>query len=282
MSSILHAIQECLEQLSLQERRVATYVLQSPSTVKELGIKEIAYLCEVSPATVTRFCKSMYFRGYPDFKMKLASELAHQPVHNTYQDIIAGNDLHTMITAIEANHVTSITDTTRLLDITNVQKVIDLLRTARLIDLYGVATSSIVAQDLYQKLVRIGKPCTAFADVHMQLTSASALRQGDVAIAISYSGETKETIAALRCAKESGAFTVAITHYGSSTLASLADITLFSSSLEEGIRRGDMASRIAQLHIVDILFMGMVSSGFEEYVPRLEKSYQNIRKYGGM
>ncbi|GGA36021.1 MurR/RpiR family transcriptional regulator [Paenibacillus physcomitrellae] len=276
---ILHAVQEHLPQLSQQERRIGEYILASPASVVHLGITELADQCGVSPSTVTRFCKAFHFKGYPDFKMKLAGELAQKPAQNAYQDVIAGNDLRTIASAMEANHLASIADTTRLLDIQQIQQAVEALCGAGRIDLYGVATSSIVAQDFYQKLVRIGKNCTAFADSHMQITAATTLNKGDVAVAVSYSGETPETIAALKCAKDSGATAICLTHYGSSSLASLADIPLFSSSLEEGMRRGDMASRIAQLHIIDILFMGMVSSRFEDYVPKLEHSYHNVRSY---
>lgn len=276
---ILHALSSHLETLPPQERRLGEYILKSPASVIHLGITELAYTCGISPSTVTRFCKTFHFKGFPDFKMKLAGELAHQPSQAQYQDVIAGNDLHKIVQAMEANHLASITDTTRLLDMNELRRAVDALCRAGRIDLYGVATSSIIAQDFYQKLVRIGKHATAFADSHMQITSASTLGTGDVAFAVSYGGETPETIDALRCAKDSGALTISLTQYGSNTLASLADISLFSSSLEEGMRRGDMASRIAQLHVIDILFTGMVSMEFEHFIPKLESSYQNVQLY---
>ncbi|WP_209864854.1 MurR/RpiR family transcriptional regulator [Paenibacillus shirakamiensis] len=279
MSPILHVLEQRLPSLSAQERRLAEHIIQAPQSVIHLGITELAELCGISPSTVTRFCKTFHFKGFPDLKMKLAGELAQKPNDNAYQDVIAGNALSKIVEAIEANHIASITDTTRLLDVSQMEQAISALCRAARVDLYGAATSSIVAQDFYQKLIRIGKNCTAFPDSHMQITSSSSLGLGDVALAISYSGETSETISALRCAKDSGAFTISITQYGNSTLAGLADIALFSSSLEEGMRRGDMASRIAQLHIIDILFTGMVSQEFEDYIPRLESSYQNVRKY---
>lgn len=279
LSPILHALSSHLETLPPQERRLGEYILEHSSAVIHLGITELANTCGISPSTVTRFCKTFHFKGFPDFKMKLAGELAHQTSEAQYQDIIAGNDLHKIVQAMEANHVASITDTTRLLDMNTLQRAIDALCLASRIDLYGVATSSIIAQDFYQKLVRIGKNSTAFSDSHMQITSASGLRAGDAALAISYSGETPETIDALRCARDSGAVTISLTQYGSNSLASMADISLFSSSLEEGMRRGDMASRIAQLHVIDILFTGMVSTEFEDFIPRLEGSYQNVQAY---
>lgn len=284
MTPILHIISVEKESLPRQERRLAEFILTAPSEIVHMGIKDLAGKCEVSAATVTRFCKNFQCKGYPDFKLKLAAEIAHAEMasrtgNTRYQDIVAGKPLAGIVEAIESNHLTSIRDTTELLDLGQLERAVDALCRARRIDLYGVATSSIVAQDFYQKLIRIGKNCTAFADSHMQITSASTLTSSDVAVAISYSGETPETIDALACAKHAGAFTISITSYRSSAISALADINLYSSSLEEGMRRGDMASRIAQLHIIDILFMGMASRDFSTYVPRLEQSYQNVQNY---
>ncbi|WP_322908101.1 MurR/RpiR family transcriptional regulator [Paenibacillus campi] len=279
MSTILHILEEELAKLSPQERRLAHYILQQPSSISRMGITQLATQCGISPATVTRFCKTFHFEGFPDFKMKLAAELAQHSIPGSYQDVIAGNPLAEIVKAIESNHVSSINDTTRLLSLPRLEQAIGYLIRARRIDLYGIATSSIVAQDFYQKLIRIGKNCTAFADSHMQITSASTLTSDDVAIAISYSGETKETIDALTCAKENGATTLSLTQYSANPLADIADIALFSSSLEKGIRRGDMASRIAQLHIIDILFTGMISAQFNDSVKKLELSYKNVRRY---
>ncbi|ACX63757.1 MurR/RpiR family transcriptional regulator [Paenibacillus sp. FSL H8-0457] len=284
MTPILHIISVEKESLPRQERRLAEFILTAPSEIVHMGIKDLADQCEVSAATVTRFCKNFQCKGYPDFKLKLAAEIAHAEMasrtgNTRYQDIVAGNPLAGIVEAIESNHLTSIRDTTELLDLGQLERAVDALCRAKRIDLYGVATSSIVAQDFYQKLIRIGKNCTAFADSHMQITSASTLTSSDVAVAVSYSGETPETIDALACAKDAGAFTISITSYRSSAISALADITLYSSSLEEGMRRGDMASRIAQLHIIDILFMGMASRDFSTYVPRLEQSYLNVQNY---
>jgi DNA-binding MurR/RpiR family transcriptional regulator len=279
MSGILSAIEDNKDVLNRQEQVLATFIVDHAQQVVRLGIKELAEKSKTSSATISRFCKTFHFQGFTDFKMKLTAELATQPIEQSYQDIVAGNPLDKIIAAIEANHISSISDTTRLLDRKQLDLALQALRHARQIDLYGVATSSLVAQDFYQKLVRIGKRTTAFSDPHMQITSASNLKPGDVAVAISYSGETYDTIQSLLCAKEQGATTISLTKYGSNHLSDLSDIKLFTSTLEEGMRRGDMASRIAQLHVIDILFTGLVSEDFHKLVPRLEESYQMIRKF---
>lgn len=213
--------------------------------------------------------------------MKLAEELARKDVPHQYQDIVAGQPLADMVQALTANHIRSLTDTTRLLDLAEVRRAIDVLHRANRIDLYGSGTSGFVAQDFFHKLIRIGHAAAVFSDPHLQLSSAASLKAGDVAVGFSYSGETEETIQAMKIASERGATTISITKFGPNTLAEHADIRLFVSSLESGMRRGDMASRMAQLHVVDILFMGMVSEYFDEYVPRLERSFQIVRRHTG-
>ncbi|MDB5055160.1 MAG: transcriptional regulator, RpiR family [Bacilli bacterium] len=279
MSNIIQAIADKLNHLHPKEQVLAHYILAHSDQVITMGITDLSTASTASTATISRFCKAFHFNGYTDFKIKLATELAGQPHSQSYQDIVAGNSLHKIISAMESNHLRSITDTTRLLDVTKLQRAIDSLNKAKRIDLYGVATSGIIALDFQQKLVRIGMHCSAVQDPHMQITSASNLQPDDVAFAISYSGETQETIAAMKAAKERGATTISLTRYGTNTLSKEADITLFTSTLEAGIRRGDMASRIAQLHVIDILFTALVSSNFSQYVPQLELSYQMVQKY---
>ncbi|MED4604225.1 MurR/RpiR family transcriptional regulator [Paenibacillus validus] len=279
MSGILQAIRESQGQMNRKEQELAQYVLEHPHEAVQSSITELADRSGTSTATVSRFCRNLMFKGLSDFRMKLGAELAVTPTHSTYQDIVAGNSLHSIVQAIEMNHIRSISDTTRQLDLQAVQQAVGALRAAKRIDLYGVATSGIVALDFQQKLVRIGIMAHYWPDSHMQITSASSLEEGDVAVAISYSGDTVETYDALLCAKERGAVTLSLTKFGSNRISQAADIRLFASSLEEGMRRGDMASRIAQLHVVDILFTALVSEDFDDYVPQLEQSFQQVKKY---
>jgi DNA-binding MurR/RpiR family transcriptional regulator len=280
MGGILQAICEKRDSLHNKERRLADFILEHSHSVARMSITELAELSSTSPSTVSRFCRHFHFAGYTDFRMKLAAETARQPERPaTYQDIEAGRPLDQIITAIEANYTRMVAETARLADPKSIARVVDALLEARRIDLYGVATSGLVAGDFHQKLVRVGLNAFVSSDPHMQITMASNLQPGDVAFAVSYSGETPETIDALDCAKQQGAVAVSLTKFGTNTLASIADIPLFTSPLEEGIRRGDMASRIGQLQMIDILFTSMLSRRFDELVPQLERSFQLVHHY---
>lgn len=236
LSGILSAIREKMAGLHRKEQGLADYIVKHPQRVVHMGIAELAEQSLTSTATISRFCKAFYFKGFTDFKMKLTAELAQSPTVQSYQDIIAGNPMESIIAAIEVNHLRSITDTTRLLDMKQLHHALDALGFANQIDIYGVATSGI---GFLSKACSNRKRAAVFSDPHMQVTSASNLTERDVAFAVSYSGETPETIDALRCAKENSALTVSLSKFSNSTLSSLSDIQLFTTSLEEGMRRGD-------------------------------------------
>ncbi|MBC8079496.1 MAG: MurR/RpiR family transcriptional regulator [Gorillibacterium sp.] len=280
--NLLNAIREAQSGLNPKEREIAAFLLSHTQEAIQMTITELAEHSRGSTASVSRFCRLFHVSGYPEFKMRLAADLQQAATRpQAYQDIVAGNSLERIAAAVETNHIRAATETNRALDLKEMQRAIDALNNAHRIDLYGVATSGIVAQDFHQKLVRVGKHAVMFSDSHMQLTSAASLSPFDVAIGISYSGETPETLKALRSAAESGATTISLTRFGPNKLAAIASIRLFASNMEAGVRRGDMASRIAQLHVLDIVFTAMVSSNFEEYVPRLEKSFQVVKTNTG-
>ncbi|QKS48618.1 MurR/RpiR family transcriptional regulator (plasmid) [Paenibacillus cellulosilyticus] len=279
--SLLNTIRDNMDSFNPKERELAAFLLARPQEAARLTITELAKEAGSSTATVSRFCRTLRFQNFAEFKMQLAGELAQPPDTTQYQDIVAGNPLPDIVSAITINNLRSVTDTTHILDIGELRKAIEALHSASRIDLYGAATSGLVAQDFFHKLIRIGKAAAVFTDSHMQLTSASSLTAKDVAIGISYSGETPETIHALRCAADQGATTISLTRFGAGGLTDHANIRLFTSSSEAGMRRGDMASRMAQLHVIDILFTGLVSEHFDDYVPRLERSFQTVKHYTG-
>ncbi|URN96816.1 MAG: MurR/RpiR family transcriptional regulator [Candidatus Pristimantibacillus lignocellulolyticus] len=279
MLSLLQALKESGENLSPQEKNLVNFFLEQPREAVQMSITELAKLSGSSTSTISRFCRLFHAENFTEFKVKLAMELSEEPTTSTYQDIVAGQSLDHIVNAITANHIRSVSDTAKILDYSKLRETIDVLHHAKRIDIYGIATSGVVAEDFYQKLIRIGKAAAVFADPHMQQTSAASLGKGDVAIGFSYSGETPETIEALISAAEQGATTISVTKYGANTLSDIAEISLFISSSEAGMRRGDMASRMAQLHLVDILFVGLVSEYFDVYVPRLERSYQNVKRF---
>lgn len=266
---ILIRLRQALPGLTPSEQRIAEAALAEPAHVAGLGIAELAAHCGISTATVARFCRSIGFDGYRGFCLALAradvSESGRRYEFGVSEgDIDPADSTADVVRKLAFQEARAVEETVQLLDLAEVDRVVTAILGAPMIDIYGVASSGLAALDLGQKLRRIGYLATAWPEAHLALTSAAVLRPGAVAIAFSHSGETEEALSAIEIARGSGAFTVAITNFPDSPLAQLTDAVLTTASREMRFRYGAMSSRMAQLMIVDVLFLAVAQRRPEE------------------
>lgn len=261
-------IRSLLPGLAKAEQRVAQVVLSDPESVSRRSITEVAERAGTSETTVTRFCKAIGVHGYPDLRIALASEVARsESREHAYRDLgadIALDDaLDKVVGKVAYSDARAVEETAEQVDVATLQRVVDAVSLARRVDVYGVGASAFVASDLQQKLHRIGLTCFAWNDTHIMLTSAAVLRPGDVAIAISHTGSTVDTVEALQEAAKAGATTVAMTNFPRSALARAADHVVTTAARETTFRSGAMSSRIAQLTLIDCLFIGVAQRNLD-------------------
>lgn len=272
MNGGLVAMKAILDQLKPSERKAADYILEHPKDVVKLSVQKLAEYSGVSEATIIRLTKTMNMKGFQELKLRIAGDLSSNIPTGTYEEIKMGASVEEIIQAVSNNNKQSIQDTVSVLSFEEVERAAEALSKARKIDVYGMGASAVIAQDIHQKLTRINWWCQAYADFHAQLTSAVTLTNRDVAFGVSYSGQTNEIIETLTEAKQQGATIITLTKFGSSPVAELGDIRLFTSSVEQSIRSGAMASRIAQLNVVDILFITIASRQQDKVIPLLDKT----------
>jgi len=275
MPGDIEKIRAVINNLKPSERKIAEYIIENADKISDLSVAELAKNSNTSEASVVRFCKSLGYKGYQDLKIKIAADYTYKT--KSIQGFVnIDDDINTIIVKISKNNMDSIEKTMDMLDRNEVERAVIAILNANKIDIYGVGASAIVAQDMLQKFMRINKSCTAYSDSHMQLASAANLRQGDVAIGISYSGQTADTVDALRIAKNSGATTICITRFGNSPITEVSDIKLFVYSTEAIFRSGAMASRMAQLNVVDILFSIIACRKYDEVIKYLENTSEAV------
>ncbi len=262
-----------LPSLSRSERRVATEVLDDPRRVAASTITELAERCGTSETTVIRFCRTLGLSGYPQLRLTLATEAGRAdngPVRVVDSGIGPDDDLAQIVEKIAYADARGIEETASQIDLGSLQAVVDALVEAKRIDVYGVGASAFVAMDFQQKMHRIGKVVFAWSDTHVALTSAALLHPGDVAIGVSHTGVTADTIEALAEAGRHGATTVALTNFPRSPIADVADHVLTTAVRETTFRSGAMASRLAQLTLVDFMFVGVAQRTSAETMAALE------------
>ncbi|MCM3784596.1 MurR/RpiR family transcriptional regulator [Neobacillus mesonae] len=278
MNGGLVRLKEFYETLNPSERKIAAYILQQPSEIIELSVAELAAKSGASQAAIIRLCKTIGFKGYQDLKLKVAGDLQEADEQAGYQEIRPNDSVSAMIRSVSNNNIQSIRDTLKIMDEAMVERAVSLMDQARRIYFFGVGASNLIAMDAQQKFLRINKMSFSFADPHQQLTSAVTMTEEDVAVCISYSGETAEVLRAAEIVRERGAEVISMTKYGHSKLSKLATVPLYTSSTENEIRSGAMGSRITQLNLIDILYLCVASKNYEQSVKYLEESRQALKR----
>lgn len=261
-------------------QRVAEAVAADPAGCAALTVTGLAELTGTSEATVVRTARLLGYPGYRDLRLALAGLAAQQQSGRSpavTADIAVDDPLADVVAKLAYDEQQTLADTAAGLDVVQLSAAVSALAAARRIDIYGVGASGLVAQDLTQKLLRIGLIAHAHSDPHLAVTNAVQLRAKDVAIAITHSGSTGDVIEPLRVAFERGASTVAITGRPDGPVTQYADHILTTSTARESeLRPAAMSSRTSQLLVVDCLFIGVAQKTYETAAPALSASYEAL------
>ncbi|SDT24133.1 MurR/RpiR family transcriptional regulator [Actinoplanes derwentensis] len=268
-----------LPSLSPAEQRVARVIIEEAATASRLTITDLAERAGSSETTVIRFCRAMGFAGYSELRLTLAAESGRRDdtTEAIGSDISPGDDLAEVVKKIAFADARAVEETASQIDIAVLGQVVELLAEARRVDIYGVGASAFVATDFQHKLHRIGRVAFAWSDTHVAMSSAALLDERDVAFGISHTGTTSDTIDAFTEAKRHGARTVALTNFPRSPITTLADLVLTTAARETTYRSGAMSSRLAQLTVIDCVFVGVAQRTYQQTRTALDATYAAVR-----
>lgn len=280
MSCILK-IREVYQELTPTEQKIADYIMEQGFEVSALSAAELAELVKTSPPSIVRFARKLGYSGFQDMKLGLAKDAALQDKQQDklYEAVGIHDTTKEIIYKISKGNMNAIEETISLLEEEAMAKAIASTSRANNINIFGVGASGLVGMDLQYKLMRINKKASMYMDSHTQMASAIHLGKGDVAIGISHSGITLEVYKSVETAKERGATTISITKYGRNPLSDLTDINLYTASVEKSLRTGAIASRIAQLTIVDILFIGIARENFNDISGYIQNTREIVEDF---
>ena len=270
-------IKSAMESFKPSEKAVAEFVLDNPDAVMQMSISEASQNIGVGESTIIRFCRSLSYKGYQDFKLRLAQDRV-EPVQHIHENVSFSDGPKELATKVFQTNIQAVEDTMRSLDPDMVDVAAKLLTVARRIDIYGVGYSSFTAHDAKLKLARLDLMVDAFGDAHRQAMAAALLRKGDVAIGISHSGSTNDVVEALRSAHKAGASTIAITNYSPSPITKHADIVLLTAAPESAFGGEVLTSRIAQLCVIDVLSVSVAITLGEKCLKLIEKTSDAVMK----
>jgi len=264
-----------------REQNVADYVKQNIEAISKMTIGDLAESCNVSKPTVIRFCRTLGCEGFPDFKLRLAQNLAVSAPYLSAvpetRDVAGDMAIDRILSALfETIDLMRREIDPKTLDVAKVAIV-----QARQIIFAGIGGgSSSVVHEAANRFFRLGIPSTNISDSYVLLMRAATLRAGDVLFLVSTSGEADAILSAEQIAREYGATTVAITRPGSS-LAKKAKISIVVDPPDYQDIYKPTASRYAHLIIVDALAMAVAHEKPDETSENLRRIRASLTAYHG-
>jgi len=266
--SVLDRIRTYQSQMPATMAKIAAVLIDDPKAPLNLSITDLAERAGTSAASVTRFCRMIGYGGYAQLRVGIAEDVGRGGAKAAWIGEIGrsfgpDDSPDEIRNALLNTHVLSLQTTAGLLDMPTAIRVAERIVKARQLDVYGVGGSALTALETEARLYRIGVNVHTWAEVHNGLTSAAILDDRCVAIGISNTGRTDETIQMLTVAKASGAHTVAITGNPDSPLARLADDVLIAASPDGYLQPADLSARHCQLFVVDLLYLLIAQSNFD-------------------
>ena len=277
-------IQNIYAALRPSERKVADYILSYQGKAGELLIEELAREAKVSQPTVVRFAKAVGYKSFREFKYAMMQEEMRERTEGREEELglyglrLSSKDrLEEIPGKIITTSIQMLEETLKSIRKKEFERAVDAILAADNIVIYGVENSLCTVNDLLTKLTYLGLNCRTYTDYYLQNVSAGNLTKKDLAIGVSYSGYSRNTVEVMRAAKKAGARTLVLTNFENALIAKYADILLCASHRQ--FFYGDtIFSRISQLALVDMLYAGALNRNYPVLSKKLKKTNEIVTR----
>lgn len=249
-TGLLHTLRDDLPRLNRSARKIAEVVLDNPALAASETLTELGERARVSESSIVRFIRQCGFKRFQEFKVALAFDAAQEASFTSTQRF---QDADTLLPRLLVQAQRTLEQTADGLGEAVLTRIADHLLHADRILLFGAGTSGVIALEFNFKLLRLGLPVTTWHDFHMASMQAALLTGRSVAVVISRSGTTIDTLHVLDLARTQGATTVVITSKPKSTAAQRASYVLLAVGAESPLEGGTLASEISALFLLNAL-----------------------------
>ena len=250
-------IQAVYDNLKSAERKAADFIVDYYAEIGGLTIVEFATRAGCSEATIVRLSKRLGYEGYPELKTDFVTDGEHAGTGGflEYQEIKRGDDPFEVVRKVFEASVAAMRDTLNVLERDSYLMAFEAMCSAETIMFCGVGDAGLVALEANQRFLRLGQHSEASVDYDIQLIMASHLKKGDVLVAISHTGKTKNVLQTVKTARKAGATVVAITNYPVSPMTKNSDIVLLTAVFSTSPTGEVISKRITELCIIESLYI---------------------------
>lgn len=247
------------------EKKIGNFIIHHPKEIVDMTVGELAKECQVSEASVSRFCKKIDMKGFHHLKISIAKEMVSQSEDDELSNHISVDDLEQSLKNILANKVAELTQTVSMMNSENLQDILKRINNAQNVLFAAVGNTVPVAMDGAYKLNQIGISAVSTPVWETQLAYSYNLSPDDVVIAISNSGESTGVINILEAAKQKKATTISITNSEKSTIAKISDYHITTATREKLFLDEYRFSRVSATMVIEVLYLFLTSMRKEAY-----------------
>lgn len=278
----LFEIRKNYRNLRPSEQKVADVILEGTEEIAEYTIEQFAHKAKVSQPTVLRFVNAMGMKGYKELKTRMIQIYAGTQKSGSEKMVLdfpiqETDKLVELPAKVIMTNIRHMEECLKSISTYEYIQAVHALHEAQRISVFAVENSACTAEDFATKMTYIGKQVSFQKDGYLQHVTAGSLTSQDVAMGISHTGKSRQTVDALAIAKEAGARTIAITNSETAVINRFADIVLCTENRQ--YMYGDaIFSRCAQVSIVDMLYLGVFLTDYEQNAKRLNQNWEGIQK----
>lgn len=265
--NIIEEIQNQYSAFSANEKKIADYILQNKASIKNMNIKDLAAKVDTSTSSITRFCKHINIDGFVDMKIALRSATGKHP----------SKEMPTVYDDIYGYYTQVIDETNQMIEDQAIETVVAWIKKAKKTVIYGIGSSGFTAAELAQRFIRMGLNVTGVTDSHLMIINSSIIKEDELVIAISNSGETPELIASLEIAKKKKAKIIALTSFRNSSLTKLADVACFGYHPRFVNNTVFVNTQFGMMYLIDVISTFLLQD--EDFQYNMDLTRKNVQGY---
>lgn len=249
--AVVEQIKEAYEELTAVEKSIADFFIENNEDV-DFSSKSIAGRLYVSEASLSRFAKKCGYKGFREFIYNYEKNFYSQQALNIDQ----------LTRRVLQSYQELLEKSLKLVDEQQMARVARLLSECGKTYIFGMGSSGYAAHECKLRFMRVGLNVEAVSDSHVMKMTSALVAPDTLVLAFSLSGKTRETMSAVRQAKERGAKVILVTSNQDTGLFDCCDEILYIAAqrnLEIGM---DISPQFPILVMVDIFFAYYLNTDF--------------------
>ena len=263
--SVMDTINILYDTFFEQEKKIANYIMHHTKDVVNMTISELAEASGTSVATISRFCRKCQVDGFHHLKISLAQGIANKSSQIKVSNTISRSEIRQSLQNILANKIEELTQTISLINEKELEKILTCIENAGVVQLVAVGNTLPVALDGSFKLNEMGIRAVAGSVWETQIGFTLSMKEGDVLIAISNSGESKRVAKMVRAANKNGVTTIALTNNLNSTIGKEVDYIIQTATREKLFMDEFCFSRVSATTVMEILYLFLANGKKRRY-----------------